>query len=145
MAEAEAAHDLRFGRVTLRPRIRVAWGESLPLQLTFPIGAKDGFAGLRRDELRGDSERVAAIAASYRIAGPLLFRVEVMAGEIAYRSYSVADSADAPSTVVVPESDRVAGARGGLGVDTPVGPVRLEYGLNSRRRHSVFIRLGRWF
>lgn len=144
-AEAEAAHDIRFGRVTLRPRLRLAWGQSLPLQLTFPIGAKEGFAGLRRDELRGDRERVAAVVASYRITGQLLLRVEVMGGEIAYRPYSVADSADAPSTVVVPQPDRVIGARGGFGVDTPVGPIRLEYGLNSRRRHSVFIRLGRWF
>lgn len=145
VAEAEAAHDIRLGRVTLRPRVRYAWGESLPLQLTFPLGAKEGFAGLRRDELRGDSERLIAMAASYRLTGPLLLRVEVMGGEIAYSPYSVADSADAPATVVVPTPDRVFGARGGVGLDTPVGPIRLEYGLNSRRRHSVFIRLGRWF
>jgi NTE family protein len=144
-AEAEAAHDIRLGRLTLRPRLRAAWGEFLPVQLTFPIGGKEGFAGLRRDELRGDSERLAAVVASYRITGQLLARVEVMAGEIAYRSYSVIDTVDAPPTVVVPQADRVIGARGGFGVDTPVGPVRLEYGLNSRHRHSVFIRLGRWF
>lgn len=145
LAEAEGAYEFGFGRLTLRPRLRAAWGKSLPLQLTFPIGGKEGFAGLRRDELRGDSERLAAIVASFRITGQLLMRVEVMAGEIAYRSYSVADTADAPPTVVVPQPDRVVGARGGLGIDTPVGPVRVEYGLNSRRRHSVFIRLGRWF
>jgi hypothetical protein len=145
LAEAEGAYEIGFGRLTLRPRLRAAWGQSLPLQLTFPIGGKEGFAGLRRDELRGDSERLAAIVASYRITGQLLMRFEVMAGEIAYRSYSVADTADAPPSVVVPQPDRIVGARGGLGADTPVGPVRVEYGLNSRRRHSVFIRLGRWF
>jgi hypothetical protein len=145
LAEAEGAYEFGFGRFALRPRLRFAWGQSLPLQLTFPIGGKEGFAGLRRDELRGDSERLAAIVASYRITGQLLMRVEAMAGEIAYRSYSVADTADAPPTVVVPQADRVFGVRGGLGADTPVGPIRVEYGLNSRRRHSVFIRLGRWF
>ncbi len=144
-AEAEGAYEFGFGRFALRPRLRLAWGQSLPLQLTFPIGGKEGFAGLRRDELRGDTERLAAIVASYRITGQLLMRVEVMAGEIAYRSYSVADTAYAPPTVVVPQPDRVVGARGGLGADTPVGPIRVEYGLNSRRRHSIFIRLGRWF
>ena len=145
LGEAEGAYEFGFGGFALRPRVRFAWGQSLPLQLTFPIGGKEGFAGLRRDELRGDSERLAAIVASYRITGQLLMRVEVMAGEIAYRSYSVADTADAPPTVVVPQPDRVFGVRGGLGADTPVGPIRVEYGLNSRRRHSVFIRLGRWF
>lgn len=145
LAVAEGARDIRLRRVTLRPRIRVAWGESLPIQLTFPLGASDGFAGLRRDELRGDRESVAALAASYRLVGQLLLHAEVMAGEIAYNSYSVADSADAPPTVVVPTPDRVFGARGGLGAETPVGPIRLEYGLNSMRRHSVFVRLGRWF
>jgi NTE family protein len=144
-AEVEGAYEIGFGRFALRPRLRLARGESLPLQLTFPIGGKEGFAGLRRDELRGDTERLAAIVASYRITGQLLARVELMAGEIAYQSYSVADTADAPATVVVPQPDRVVGARGGFGADTPVGPIRIEYGLNSRRRHSIFIRLGRWF
>jgi predicted acylesterase/phospholipase RssA len=144
-AEAEAGYEFGFGRLSLRPRLRAAWGQSLPLHLTFPIGGKEGFAGLRRDELRGDTERLAAVVASFRITGQLLMRVEFMAGQIAYQSYSVADSADAPATVVVPQPDRVSGVRGGFGADTPVGPVRVEYGLNSRRRHSVFIRLGRWF
>jgi NTE family protein len=144
-AEAEGAYEIGFGRLSLRPRLRAAWGQSLPLHLTFPIGGKEGFAGLRRDELRGDTERLAAVVASYRITGQLLMRVEFMVGEIAYHSYSVADSADAPATVVVPQADRVSGVRGGFGADTPVGPVRVEYGVNSRRRHSVFIRLGRWF
>jgi exopolyphosphatase/pppGpp-phosphohydrolase len=38
-----------------------------------------------------------------------------------------------------------AGARAGLGAETPVGPVRLEYGLALRGRDAIFVRLGRWF
>jgi hypothetical protein len=67
-----------------------------------------------------------------------------MAGEIAYLPYASRDYF-APPTIVVPRPDRLVGARAGLGLETPVGPVRLEYGLNSRHRHSAFIRLGRWF
>ena len=38
-----------------------------------------------------------------------------------------------------------AGARIGLGAETPVGPVRFEYGLALRGRDALFVRLGRWF
>lgn len=143
--ELEAAHSVSVERLTLRPRARVAWGQRLPVQLTFPLGGNDGFAGLRRDELRGDRELFAAMLVSYRLSGPLLARAELMAGEIAYLPYARRDYYSAPPTVVVPQPDRLIGARAGFGIETPVGPVRLEYGLNSRRRHTAFIRLGRWF
>ena len=38
-----------------------------------------------------------------------------------------------------------AGARLGVGADTPVGPVRFEYGLALRGRGALFVRIGRWF
>jgi len=144
--DVEVARSLVVRRLTIRPRVRAAWGKSLPLQLTFPLGGNDGFAGLRRDELRGDSEGLAALLLSYRLVGPLLLRAEIMTGRIAYQPYSVADSTGAlPPTVVVSQPDNLFGARAGFGIDTPVGPIRVEYGLNSRHRHSSFIRLGRWF
>lgn len=143
--ELEAGRSIDVARLTVRPRARVAWGQRLPVQLTFPLGGNDGFAGLRRDELRGDRELFAAMLLSYRLTGPLLVRAELMAGEIAYLPYTRKDYYAAPPTVVVPEADRLIGARAGFGLETPVGPVRLEYGVNSRRRHTAFIRLGRWF
>ena len=32
-----------------------------------------------------------------------------------------------------------------VGADTPVGPVRFEYGVALHGRNAVFVRLGRWF
>jgi hypothetical protein len=37
------------------------------------------------------------------------------------------------------------GARVGLGAETPVGPVRFEYGLATKGRDAFFVRVGRWF
>ena len=39
----------------------------------------------------------------------------------------------------------IAKIRAGLGLDTPVGPIRAEYGYNSAHRGTLFIRVGRWF
>jgi hypothetical protein len=37
------------------------------------------------------------------------------------------------------------GERFGIGADTPLGPVRFEYGTNALGRGGVFVRIGRWF
>ena len=39
----------------------------------------------------------------------------------------------------------LTGVRAGVGAHTPVGPVRVEYGVASTGRGTVFVRLGRWF
>ena len=65
--------------------------------------------------------------------GPLAVRLEVAAG------------ATAIGGDLAPRSDWLAGARAGLGLDTPVGPIRAEYGYNSLHRGTIFIRVGRWF
>ena len=39
----------------------------------------------------------------------------------------------------------VGGVRAGLGAETPVGPVRFEYGYGTEDRGAVYVRLGRWF
>jgi hypothetical protein len=38
----------------------------------------------------------------------------------------------------------VGGIRAGIGADTPVGPVRFEYGYSTEDRGAVFVRLGEW-
>ena len=38
----------------------------------------------------------------------------------------------------------VGGIRAGFGADTPVGPVRFEYGYSTEDRGAVFVRLGEW-
>ena len=39
----------------------------------------------------------------------------------------------------------LAGARVGVGAETPVGPVAFEYGFASSGQRAAFIRVGRWF
>jgi outer membrane translocation and assembly module TamA len=36
------------------------------------------------------------------------------------------------------------GARVGIGADSPIGPIRLQYGLSATGRRQWFARLGRW-
>jgi outer membrane translocation and assembly module TamA len=39
----------------------------------------------------------------------------------------------------------VGGVRAGIGAETPVGPLRFEYGRATGDRDALFVRLGRWF
>jgi outer membrane translocation and assembly module TamA len=67
------------------------------------------------------------------VLGPLVMRVELAGG------------ATAIGGDLLPREGWLAGARAGLGLDTPVGPIRAEYGYNSAHRGTLFIRVGRWF
>jgi NTE family protein len=132
---AELEGDLygRVGPVRVRPRIRLGWGDRLPLQATFALGGEDGFPGLHIGERRGDREAFVGLLLTYPLKGPFVGRVEAAAG----RSASGGNLFD--------DHDWIAGARLGVGAETPVGPVRFEYGRASEGRAAFFVRLGRWF
>lgn len=132
-AELEAELYSRIGAVRLRPRVRVGWGENLPLQATFPLGGEDGFPGLHIGERRGDREAMLDLLLTYPLRGPLVGRLETATG----RSGSGGQLLDSEGWEV--------GMRIGLGAETPVGPVRVEYGLATEGRDAFFLRLGRWF
>ena len=132
-ADFDGEVHTRIGPVRLRPRLRFGWGERLPLQATFPLGGEDGFPGLHIGELRGDRELMLDILVTYPLKGPFVGRLEVGAGR----------SADGGP--LVDRTGWVAGGRIGVGAETPVGPVRFEYGLAERGRGAFFVRLGRWF
>ncbi|HEY8257040.1 MAG TPA: patatin-like phospholipase family protein [Gemmatimonadales bacterium] len=123
----------RAGRVRLFPRLRLGWGEHLPLQLGFPLGGDDGFPGLHIGERRGDREAMLSVLASTPINGALLARVELAAGRTGVGG-PLFDS-----------EGWLAGVRAGIGAETPLGPVRFEYGLATKGRDALFVRLGRWF
>jgi hypothetical protein len=123
----------RVGPLRLRPRIRIGWGEHLPLQATFPLGGEDGFPGLHIGERRGDRELLLGLLLTYPLKGPFVGRLEFAGGR---------------SAVGGPLLNRdgwAAGCRIGLGAETPVGPVRFEYGLADGGRDAFFVRLGSWF
>lgn len=124
---------IRIGPFRLAPRLRVGWGERLPLQATFPLGGEDGFPGLHIGERRGDREFVLSALATYALKGPFVGRIELAAGRSAFGG-----------EILGPEG-WLAGARAGLGAETPLGPVRFEYGLTQSGSEAVFVRLGRWF
>ncbi|MGH7591182.1 MAG: patatin-like phospholipase family protein [Gemmatimonadales bacterium] len=124
---------IRWGRVTLTPGLRAGIGDSLPLQLTFPLGGDDGFPGLHIYELRGDRELFGSMTVAIPIAGSLELRVEGATGQVAFSSAGMA------------LDDWYAGGRIGLGIGTPLGPARLEYGVTRGFRDQVVLRVGRWF
>lgn len=123
----------RTGVVRFTPRLRLGWGQHLPLQAGFPLGGDDGFPGLHLGERRGDREAMMGLMFSFLLKGPLLGRVEIAGGRTAVGGSFLGSSG------------WEAGVRAGLGADTPVGPVRFEYGLATRGRGAFFVRLGRWF
>jgi predicted acylesterase/phospholipase RssA len=129
--EGEASISVRG--VRLRPRARFSWGEHLPLQATFPLGGEDGFPGLHLGERRGDREAMVGVLVTYGLKGPFVGRVELATGRSALGGPAL-------------DSDGwITGVRAGVGAETPVGPVRFEYGVASGGRGAVFVRLGRWF
>jgi len=123
----------RLGVVRLTPRLRLGWGNGLPLQLGFPLGGDDGFPGYHLGERRGDREAMVGFLFTVPVKGPLLARLELATGGTDAKSSRFAGGG------------WTAGVRAGLGADTPVGPVRFEYGWALRGRSALFVRLGRWF
>lgn len=123
----------RFGTVRVSPRLRLDWGDELPLQLGFPLGGDDGFPGLHIGERRGDREAMLGLRLGVPLRGPVLARIEVAAGRTGVGGSLLADDG------------WVGGVRAGIGADTPVGPVRFEYGYGTESRGALLVRLGRWF
>lgn len=124
---------IRWGRVTLTPGFRAGIGDSLPLQLTFALGGDDGFPGLHIYELRGDRELFGSMTVAIPIAGSLDLRAEGATGQVAFSNAGMA------------LDEWHVGGRIGLGISTPLGPARLEYGVTRGFRNQVVLRVGRWF
>ena len=129
-ASLAAAHPFALGLVTLRPYGRLGWGRRLPLQYTFALGGNDGFPGLHIGEVRGDREVALGARITYLIRGALLLLVEGATGRAEQQGIS---------------AGWVFGGRAGLGAETPIGPVRFEYGRTTRGDAALVVRLGRWF
>ena len=129
----EGSASSRSGRLLVSPRLRLGWGDGLPLTMTFPLGGDEGFPGLHLGERRGDREALLGVALSYDLVGPFLARAEVVTGRTGLGGG------------LLDQEGWLTGVRAGLGAQTPVGPVRLEYGVSTGGRGAVFVRLGRWF
>ncbi len=132
-ADFEGSASGRTGRLQVRPRLRLGHGNRLPLPATFSLGGEDGFPGLHFGERRGDREALLGLMFSYDLLGPFLLRLEVATGRAAFGGGLL----DSPGWMT--------GIRAGVGAETPVGPVRVEYGIANGGRDALFVRLGRWF
>ena len=131
-ARLEAELLGQFGVVRFTPRMMVGWGNDLPIQLAFPLGGDEGFPGLHIGERRGDREAMLGLMFTAPLKGPLLGRVEFAGGRTANGG------------PLLDDDGWVGGIRAGIGADTPVGEVRLEYGYGTEDRGAVFVRLGDW-
>jgi NTE family protein len=132
-AAVQVTGSLRRGRVQVLPRLRLGWGDGLPVQSEFPLGGDDGFPGLHLGERRGNREALLGLMLTYDLTGPFVARVELVTG------------GTGQGGPLVQSAGWLTGIRAGVGAHTPVGPVRAEYGVASTGRGAVFVRLGRWF
>jgi NTE family protein len=131
-ASVDAELLARFGVVRFTPRVRLGWGDDLPIQLAFPLGGEAGFPGLHLGERRGNREAMLGLMFAAPVKGPLLARLELAGGRTANGGPLLGDEG------------WVGGVRAGFGADTPVGEVRFEYGYSTEDRGAVFVRLGEW-
>jgi hypothetical protein len=76
---------------------------------------------------------MARLLLTYTIRRPFVARAEFASGR------------SATGGPALTTSGWIFGGRIGLGAETPVGPVRFEYGVASGGRNAFFVRLGQWF
>jgi hypothetical protein len=129
----DAAAAIHAGKLEIRPGFRYGVGKDLPPQLSFMLGGWDGFPGLHIGELRGDQEALGRLLLTYPIVGGFRLRAELATGAVATGGAGW------------PQTGWHLGGRLGLGTNTPIGPIRIEYGRTGGDRGQIVVRLGRWF
>ncbi len=144
----------QLGRLTVEGRLLLGAGHDLPADRVFTLGGSEGFPGLHLGERPGDTQLLASLTGIRHLLGPLDLRVGLAGGRTGFASTEFLTPQGAVSTTrILPGSYReggllgdgwLIGARIGIGAETPIGPIRLEYGGNSDRRSAVFFRIGRW-
>jgi hypothetical protein len=138
-AATEAAVGFELGHLLVQPHIRFGWAsDSTPLQSTFPLGGYEGFPGLRLFERRGVQELLFGLAFQHPIVGPIAARLEGMAGAVGSGDGFLERGSGY-------NGEWLEGVRGGLEIRTPLGPVRIEEGVNSNGDWEGFVRVGTWF
>ncbi len=120
-------------------RLRAGWGNRLPIQETFALGGNDGFAGFRIGELRGTQELFGSLVMRQKLSFALRLRIEAMTGEVG-RGVGVLTRQAGTNY-----GELFAGARAGIELETPIGPIRVEEGIANTGQRAILIRVGRWF
>jgi NTE family protein len=120
-------------RVWLEPRLRYGWGRSLPLQSSYRLGGDEGFPGEHIGQALGDREVYGSLGVRVLVLGPVQVGADMVAGKTA---------SGGPA---FPKGRFGLGARVGVGVRTPIGPIRVEYGADRDSHDAAFVRVGEWF
>jgi NTE family protein len=132
-AELLAAPRVEFDDWSIRPYVRLGWGQDLPAQLLFPLGGTAGFPGLHIGERLGDREVDVGGTVRYMVSAPLYVSAEVALGRTALGGS------------LFGSDGWLAGGRVGIGAETPIGPVAIDYGVTDQGRDLLMFRYGRWF
>lgn len=128
-----ASRPHSWGRVRETTTLRLGWSSrDTPLTARFSLGDKDGFAGFHIGEKLAYTESVLQSDLGFPLRGPLRFLLTTMGGQT---------SGDPKRPLA---GTWYAGARVGVGADSPLGPLRLQYGVNNDRRTQWYFRIGRW-
>ncbi len=153
-AELESRITRPLGAFGLTGTIRVGVGRELPAAEAFHLGGDDGFPGLHLGERPGDNEAFTSLVLSHPLAGPLAVRLTAAFGRTAYGQTTFVTDSGLPSGEFIAGAATqgkffglggwLVGGRIGVGAETPLGPVRLEWGFNDRDRSQIFLRVGRW-
>ena len=154
---ARAAVNLRarqrFGTLEVEEVVRAGLGRDIPAWAALSLGGTDGFPGLIIGERPGDNELFTSLTLSHHLVGPLSLRLSGAFGRAAYDATSFRELDD-PAGQLSPgyfipgaplgRGGWLLGGRIGLGSDTPLGPIRVEWGTNDLGRSEGFLRVGRW-
>jgi hypothetical protein len=120
-----------IARFTSTIRVGAASVEA-PYSQWFLLGGTDGFPGLNVGESIGTWTASYMVDAARSLYGPLNTQITAMTGTVSRSS----DRAFGGGWLF--------GARVGIGADSPIGPIRLQYGLSTNGRRQWFARIGRW-
>jgi hypothetical protein len=94
------------------------------------LGGYEGFPGFHIGERRSECVMMVRLTAYRKLIGPFSLRLQGATGQ-----------ASEPEGGL-PQGDWIGGGRIGLGLDTPIGDVRVEWGYNSDDRGQFFVRIG---
>jgi outer membrane protein insertion porin family len=121
----------RYGRFWRAPilalRVRGKWGEKLPLDEEFHIGGQNTLRGYEENQFRG----------SRTVLGTLEFRVPLTRDFLAYLFL------DAGRVWEDPEMKEYKFGFGfGLRMSTPLGIIRLDYGIGEEGKPRIYFGMG---
>jgi NTE family protein len=131
-------------RWTFIPSLRTGAGLRLPPQETFFLGGYRGFPGFKVFEARGTVESSTSMLLKYHLGSGLYLTAESVGGGVFDEDSTRAQSQGFAVHVDKYTGREFSGARYGLELLTPVGPIRLEMGHNDSGRSQATFSIGTW-